>query len=281
MKRLFFMVLASILISTSIPAMASASSGSAIVSEAQKYIGAPYSYGGTTSSGFDCSGFTQKAFSDAGTSIPRTTGGQYNTGTSVDKGSLQAGDLVFFNTSGNGVSHAGIYIGSSNFIHSSSSKGVMISSINDPYYWGSRYIGARRVVGQPAAPATPKTEKAPEQKVEQKKVEPKVEAKVEPKIESKPVQKAVEPAKPKAEPKVATVAPVTVPVPAAPVTAPVETTKVEEVATVTEDETLDTDSEVLALDHEYLHLHPTAIDSNLILLARQDQDLIALLKVAI
>ncbi|WP_186672509.1 C40 family peptidase [Sporosarcina sp. BP05] len=145
MKRLLLLVFASILFSTSIPSMASANSATNLVNTAQSYIGTPYSYGGTTTSGFDCSGYTQFVFKKQGISIPRTTDQQYATGTSVAKSDLKTGDIVFFNTSGSGVSHDGIYIGSGKFIHSSSSKGVMISSINDPAYWGSRYIGARRV----------------------------------------------------------------------------------------------------------------------------------------
>ena len=145
MKRLLLLGLASLLISMSIPSMASADSTNTLTSTARSYIGTPYAYGGTTSSGFDCSGYTQHVFKQSGVSIPRTTGQQMAIGTAVSKSNLETGDIVFFNTSGKGVSHNGIYIGSGKFIHSSSSQGVMISSINDPAYWGSRYIGARRV----------------------------------------------------------------------------------------------------------------------------------------
>lgn len=55
------------------------------------------------------------------------------------------GDLVFFNTSGKGVSHAGMYIGSGKFIHASTSKGVRVDKLNDPYYWGNKYVGAKKV----------------------------------------------------------------------------------------------------------------------------------------
>ena len=145
MKRIIFLVFACLLISTSIYDTASASTSTSLVSTAKAHIGTPYKYGGSTTSGFDCSGYTQYIFKKEGISIPRDTSKQFATGKSVAKSNLQSGDLVFFNTSGRGVSHVGIYIGSNNFIHASSSRGVMISSINDPAYWGKRYLGARRV----------------------------------------------------------------------------------------------------------------------------------------
>jgi len=127
---------------------ADASSGissTKVVSVANSVMGTKYVYGGTTSKGFDCSGFIGYVYKQVGVALPRTSAGMYATGTSVSKKNLKAGDLVFFNTSGKGVSHAGIYIGNGKFVHSSSSKGVSISKINDPYYWGSKYIGAKRV----------------------------------------------------------------------------------------------------------------------------------------
>ncbi len=145
MKLLLFFVLSSLLISVSIPSMASANYTPPLVNTARAYIGTPYSYGGTTASGFDCSGYIQFIFNETGISIPRTTDQQYDLGKSIKKSNLEAGDLVFFNTTGHGVSHVGMYIGSNRFIHTSTSKGVMISSIHDPAYWGSRYLGARRV----------------------------------------------------------------------------------------------------------------------------------------
>lgn len=113
---------------------------------AKKYIGVPYKWAGNSDSGFDCSGYIHKVFSEMNIKLPRTTGELFNEGTFVAKDNLRVGDLVFFNTSGKGVSHAGIYIGSNQFIHASTSKGVMISNVDDPYYYKSRYIGARRVL---------------------------------------------------------------------------------------------------------------------------------------
>lgn len=163
MKRFLFVLAACLVMSIMGTTQASASSFDSLYKNARSYLGVPYKWGGTTSKGFDCSGFTQVVFKNNGTSIPRTTGQQYKTGKAVSKSNLQQGDLVFFNTTGRGVSHVGIFVGNNNFIHASTSRGVMISSINDPYYWGSRYIGARRVKDfstPPPAPAPVKPDPA-------------------------------------------------------------------------------------------------------------------------
>lgn len=122
-----------------------------VTDTASKYLGVPYKYGGTTTNGFDCSGFTSKVFSDLGIQLNRTSGSQYQQGTAVAKSDLQVGDLVFFNTSGSGISHVGIYIGDGKMIHSQTGQGVSYSNVDDPYYWGSRYIGAKRVATFDAA----------------------------------------------------------------------------------------------------------------------------------
>ncbi|MFD0713135.1 C40 family peptidase [Paenibacillus sp. GCM10027626] len=108
-------------------------------------IGTPYHYGGTTTKGFDCSGFTMYVFKKIGVSISRTSGSQSKLGKKVAKSDLIPGDLVFFNTSGKGISHVGIYVGDNKFAHSSSSKGVTISGLSDSYY-EKRYVTARRVM---------------------------------------------------------------------------------------------------------------------------------------
>ncbi|MGG3448820.1 NlpC/P60 family protein [Domibacillus aminovorans] len=115
-----------------------------LVSVAKKYTGVPYVWGGNTPKGFDCSGFLKYVFNEgAETNIPRTVADIYNNGKKVS--SPQVGDVVFFQTYKKGASHAGIYIGGNKFIHSSSSKGVTTTSL-DNSYWSQRYLGAKRII---------------------------------------------------------------------------------------------------------------------------------------
>ena len=127
------------------PSPTQTSKASAIIATAKQYIGVKYVYGGTTPSGFDCSGFVQYVFAKNGISLPRVSRDQYQVGTSVSYSNLQAGDLVFFSLAKNGVvGHMGIYVGNGQFINASSSKGVTIYTLGS--YWQSAYVGAKRVL---------------------------------------------------------------------------------------------------------------------------------------
>ncbi|MFD1776515.1 C40 family peptidase [Paenibacillus rhizophilus] len=112
-------------------------------------IGTKYVSGGTSTNGFDCSGFTMYVFDKMGIDLPHQSGSQFKMGDAVSRSDLRAGDLVFFNTTGKGVSHVGVYVGSGKFAHASSSKGVTVTSLNDSYYV-SRFVGAKRVMGSSA-----------------------------------------------------------------------------------------------------------------------------------
>jgi len=119
--------------------------GSQIVSKAKEYLGVPYKYGGTTPSGFDCSGFVYYVYRSLGINISRTQTAMYSQGKAIKKSELKPGDLVFFqNTYKAGISHVGIYVGDGKFIHSpSSGKVVSYADLNSSYYT-SHYYGAAR-----------------------------------------------------------------------------------------------------------------------------------------
>jgi cell wall-associated NlpC family hydrolase len=108
-------------------------------------IGTPYKYAGTTTKGFDCSGFTSYLFDQLGIELPHSSKSQNDEGYWIDKSELRPGDLVFFNTSGKGISHVGVYIGDGMFAHSASDIGVTKSSLDEAYY-KKRYVSARRVL---------------------------------------------------------------------------------------------------------------------------------------
>ena len=118
--------------------------GQAIVDEAKKYMGVPYVWGGTTPSGFDCSGLVQYVCNSLGISVSRVTYDQVKDGVEVPRSELSPGDLVFFSNNGD-IHHVGIYIGNDEFIHAPRTGDVVkISSLNESYYAG-QYCGARRV----------------------------------------------------------------------------------------------------------------------------------------
>ena len=117
-----------------------------ILNEAAKYLGTPYVYGGSTPSGFDCSGFTSYVFKQCGITLQRVSRDQYaKNGTYVKKSDLMPGDLVFFGSGGT-VNHVGIYVGDGMMIHSPRTGDVVkYTSINSSYYTRN-YIGAKRVI---------------------------------------------------------------------------------------------------------------------------------------
>ncbi len=112
----------------------------------QRHLGRPYSGKSDEEVGLDCSEFVQRVFAEFdGTKLPRTVSEQIRQGYGIDRNSLRYGDLVFFRTDGRGASHVGIFVGYKEFIHSSASSGVIISSMNDKY-WKRRFVGARRIL---------------------------------------------------------------------------------------------------------------------------------------
>ncbi len=119
-----------------------------VVETAKSFIGTPYRSGGTSSSGMDCSGLVITSFKEHGIDLPRISRDQANAGKNISLNAVQAGDLLFFNTSGRGISHVGIVERIEGnevfFVHASSSKGVIISSIENSY-WKPRFVKAVRV----------------------------------------------------------------------------------------------------------------------------------------
>ena len=116
-----------------------------ILKTAAQYKGVPYVFGGTTPKGFDCSGYVQYVFARNGVHLTRTADTQALEGKFVSKKNLKPGDLVFFTTYEPGASHVGIYAGNNLFWNATSSRGIMLSNLNDSY-WGPRYYTARRIL---------------------------------------------------------------------------------------------------------------------------------------
>lgn len=125
--------------------ISSAFAASPIQDAVDKLLGIKYKYGGTTTSGFDCSGFTQYVFGLFDIELPHQSRSQAHLGYKVDKSELRVGDLLFFNTDGKQISHVGVYMGDGKFAHAAN-DGVQETSLTDKYY-AKRYVTARRITG--------------------------------------------------------------------------------------------------------------------------------------
>lgn len=122
--------------------------------ECSRWEGTPYRWGGNNRRGIDCSGFVVQVYLKvAGVQLPRTSREQYRTGRSVSRRDLRAGDLVFFNTTGRGVSHVGLMVAADRFAHASESRGVTYARLGEAY-WTRTYVGGRRVLRRRAKSLT-------------------------------------------------------------------------------------------------------------------------------
>lgn len=118
-----------------------------ILMAAKKLLGKNYLYGASINdlNNFDCSSFVKRIYKEAGLSLPRTSKEQSQVGKKINRNSLEIGDLVFFNTLGNGVSHVGMYIGNNKFVHASSKADKIIVSNLSGYYLEKFMFGTKIV----------------------------------------------------------------------------------------------------------------------------------------
>jgi cell wall-associated NlpC family hydrolase len=117
------------------------SMGQAVVALAKRQVGAPYRWGGSNPSGFDCSGLVRYVYAQVGVALPHNAAQQYRLGTPIGRESLAPGDLVFFDR----LRHNGIYLGEGRFVHArQTGRGVNIASLDDGWY-SSHWVGARRL----------------------------------------------------------------------------------------------------------------------------------------
>ncbi|QOX79693.1 C40 family peptidase [Trichlorobacter lovleyi] len=114
---------------------------------AERFVGIPYQWGGTTVvDGMDCSGFTKAVYNLCGVNIPRTSREQYKAGNPVSKSELRDGDLVFFGASESSITHVGIYVGNGKFVHAPRRGEEIKTASVDESYFERRFVGARRYI---------------------------------------------------------------------------------------------------------------------------------------
>jgi len=128
-----------------VPPVPDVTPGTLALATALDLRGVPYRNGGSDPSGFDCSGLVQWAFARNGRALPREAKEQFFVGREIDRDEVQAGDLLFFDTGTNSVSHVGIALDNESFVHAPRSNGVVRVERYTSNYWSRRYVGARRV----------------------------------------------------------------------------------------------------------------------------------------
>jgi murein DD-endopeptidase len=117
------------------PAGASKEAADKAASNAAKMVGKPYRYGGSSPTGFDCSGLVQYSYRQAGVSLPHNTDKQRSASRAIKLSDLRRGDLLFFNQEGKKYGHVGMYIGDGKFVHApSSGKSVRSDRLDSPYW---------------------------------------------------------------------------------------------------------------------------------------------------
>jgi murein DD-endopeptidase / murein LD-carboxypeptidase len=116
-----------------------------MLSAAYGWLNVPYVYGASSREGTDCSGFTLRIYEQIGILLPRSAREQSFMGTDVGRDELKPGDLIFFNTIGDSVSHVGLYVGKGTMIHASSRYGVITQTLDADYY-SRTFVAAKRVL---------------------------------------------------------------------------------------------------------------------------------------